>query len=66
MSQQQQPQPLATVARYGPLPLLTQQEVDELRCAYAAGATLKRLHKIYGVSIKTIYQYVNNPMKPGR
>jgi DNA-binding CsgD family transcriptional regulator len=53
--------------RTGPLPLLTQAEVDEARMLRNEhGLTLQKLAILYSISIKTMSYYINNPKKKGR
>jgi DNA-binding CsgD family transcriptional regulator len=56
-----------TKQRHGPLPALTQAEVEEARTLkHGHSRTLKQLADLYGVSIKTMSYYINNPSKRGR
>lgn len=48
------------------LPVLTQAEVLEARKLYTDGLTYQQLANRYGVSINTMWKYLNNTDKVGR
>lgn len=50
----------------GPPPVLTEEELHEAKMLRDRGTTYAKLAAIYGVSVRTIHQYLNNPDKKGR